>query len=92
LPKVLEGTQIRRVQEVKMLLRSVALIWYMKHQMFTRSLDICLSWLDTLNPHFASRLQEQMARLDEPQQEPFEIAQLCDWLSENFYELWEQFS
>ena len=91
LPRVLNGSQPRRVQEVKMLLRSVALIWYMKNHMFSRSLDTCLSWLELLHPQFAVHMSNQLSCLDNPIQAPFEVSQLCDWLSKNFYELWDNF-
>ena len=92
LPPVLKSQGSRRVAELKQMIRSIGLIWYMKEREISRDISVCLGWASTLDRNFGTILQEQFSDLSQEYYEPFEASEIVEWLGAIFYQEWDQFT
>ena len=92
LPSTLTSQGDRRVAELKQIIRSIGLIWFMKHRSISRDMKICLGWASQLHTEFGHILQDQFHRLDQKVYDPFPIAPISEWIGQYFYEEWDAFT
>ena len=91
LPSILTSQMPLRLLELKKILRSVGLIWYLKNGNLSRDLNICIQWLRILHKDFGHQVEFHFQNLNQETQRDFDITALKSWLSTEFYNEWECF-
>ena len=86
LPSILRTQGLRRLAEVKQVIRSIGLVHGLERQRFSRDLQTCLDWSAEEVPALA---EEAALLFDTVQHDPspdFDISRIQGWLRLRFYE------
>ena len=86
LPSILRSQGLRRLAEVKQVIRSIGLVHGLERQRFSRDLPTCLDWSEEEAP---ALVEEAAMLFDTVQHDPspdFDISGIQGWLRLHFYE------
>jgi len=84
LPRILHSEGLRRLSEIKQIIRSIGVIQALKHNQFSRDLHTCIEWAKVENPAVATLCLELLQTVYPPYP-PFDISMIQHWLRREFY-------
>ncbi len=85
LPNILSSVKNRRLSEVKQIIRSVGIIYFLKYNKFSRDIRTCINWAKIESKEIGEEVEQLFKTVSSNKQTTFDIRKIKAWLKFNFY-------
>ena len=85
LPNILSSVKSRRLSEVKQIIRTVGVIYFLKYNKFSRDIRTCINWAKDESKEMGEEIEELFKTVSANEPTNFDIRKIKAWLKFNFY-------